>query len=70
MPVALMGFGTLQSFPLLKIGLPLDTPSRLDVTIRSNGLGRFRPPPLSRTVRLHGFNPFRSPFIRRRVLTR
>jgi hypothetical protein len=30
-PVALMGFWTLQSFPLLKIGSPSGFPSRLDV---------------------------------------
>jgi hypothetical protein len=32
MPVALLGFWTLQSFPLLKIGSPFGSPSRLDVT--------------------------------------
>jgi hypothetical protein len=32
MPVALLGFWTLQSFPLLKIGSPSGFPSRLDVT--------------------------------------
>jgi len=31
MPVALLGFWTLQSFPLLKIGSPFGSPSRLDV---------------------------------------
>jgi hypothetical protein len=32
MPVALLGFWTLQSFPLLKIGSPSGFPSRHDVT--------------------------------------
>jgi hypothetical protein len=32
MPVALMGFFTLQSVPLVEIGLPSGSPSHLDVT--------------------------------------
>jgi hypothetical protein len=32
MPVALMGFFTLQSVPLAEIGLPSGSPSHLDVT--------------------------------------
>jgi hypothetical protein len=70
MPVALMGFGTLQSFPLPGIGLPLGFPSRLDVAAT---LETPRPLPVScfsAAVRLHGFDPPGSPFIRHPVLPR
>jgi hypothetical protein len=68
MPVALVGFLTLQSFPLPGIGLPPGFPSRLDVTSERKTP---RPSPvwnLCSVARLHGFDPPGSPFIHRQVL--
>jgi hypothetical protein len=47
MPVALMGFGTLQSFPLPEIGTPFSFPSRHAVArelIEASVAGRFARP--------------------------
>jgi hypothetical protein len=68
MPAALMGFGTLQSFPLPRIELPLSFPSHLDVAATLETPRPFPVSCFSAAPRLHGFNPPGSPFIRHPVL--
>jgi hypothetical protein len=67
MPVALMGFFTLQSVPLVEIGLPSGSPSHLDVTHRGEHSALTDPASLLWT-RLHGVNPPTSPFVHHLVL--
>jgi len=60
MPVALMGFWTLQSFPLLKIGSPFGFPSRLVVTAYlsfSTEVENARRPPAQGTRPCSGVRP-------------
>ena len=70
-PVALMGFRTLQSFPLLKVESPFGFPSRLDVATSLKNAATVTGQKFScSAARLHGFSPFSSPFIHHQVLPR
>jgi hypothetical protein len=57
MPVALVGFGTLQSVPLPKIGLSLNFPSHLDVTIERKRRDRCRSLVLAQLLVFMGLIP-------------